>query len=162
MERDGVRWTISLTLSLSLFSFSLSLFLSQWAVQSFPKEEFLLKQKWGEAYLRNAKKFELRLSGRQWLHNRLGKEAFFSWRRAGLQLMPFMFPAPNMAGLYGSFDTLDLFWEAFDANPAWARGFYTQDRIGDTGLQAFKDFVAKLAYGYKGSQCAWFAPQRLA
>ena len=73
--------------------------------------------------------------------------------------MPFSYPPEHKTDLYGSFDTVDLFWERFEAEPEWARRFYTDDEFGSTGLAGFRVFVAEHTKDYKGTQCAWFAPQ---
>ncbi len=124
----------------------------------------IAQKRWGEAYLRMAKTNEFRFHGRQWLRNRLGLPGAFSWYGSKEEriLMEFRYPKCHMRNLYGSFATLDLFWEAFAADPEWASGFYTNDGMRASDLQNFKDFVEKHAKKCKGSQCVWFAPQPVA
>ena len=76
--------------------------------------------------------------------------------------MPFTFPQPHMTNLYGWFKTMAEFWDEFEANPAWARGFYALDGGGqeDDGREVFKLFVNSEAAKHNATQCVWFSPQR--
>ncbi len=124
-------------------------------------QELIAQKRWGRAYRRGAKRFELRFETRNWLEARLGTPCAFSWYEKGRSRMRFHYPEPHMTGSYGYFCSLGQFWTAFELDAKWAQGFYTEDGEDDTGLGGFKEFVKFYAAKKKGERkkCVWFEPQ---
>jgi hypothetical protein len=120
-------------------------------------DSLIAKKIWGEAYSRG-KTRELRFFTAKWLESRFGKVGKFTWGW-GTNSMTFRYPEAHMSSEYGCFDSLDLFWEAFDADESWASGFYSNDAVDDSGRAGFKAFALKECKGNTATKCLWFCPQ---
>jgi len=124
---------------------------------SVPQKKLISQKKWGEAYKRGKRK-EFRWVTLKWIESRFGCLGKFVWGW-GSASMKFNFPESHMTSEYGCFDSLDLFWEAFNSNDTWASEFYTKDGLDDSGREGFKNFVLEQSKTHPNAKCLWFRPQ---